>query len=264
MGANATPMLTLPAPTSTSSNVGYAVSNNQAAFLSSGYPNPFGRSNFWRANQEKLDRCFAKTVADEEKEAERKEEEKRNKILKEEEERKEEWRKERERLEAEITDRLDKRMEEKNSCRLKEKGSDDVALKEELEKIRKENEKLRSVLTSGDGVDGTTNVSKLQVELAFFRRQVLAKRVMEDDVFAMKKEIDQLRTSALARGSFQSELDSLRSEVSRLKIQGVKDREQVELWKREALRPGNKRGSVAIETPEVSNMDLLGPDGRTI
>ncbi|GBG67770.1 hypothetical protein CBR_g895 [Chara braunii] len=237
-------MPALPAPSSTS-NTGYAVPTAM-------FPSSYGRQNFWRANQEKLDRCYAKTVADEEKEARRKEEDEKARRLKEEEERKEEWKKERERLEAEMTARLDKRMEDKNNLRIKEKSNDESALKDELEKIRKENEKLRRLLTKGDEGSGDDGVSKMQKEIADLRRQVQAKKVVEDDIFAMKQEIEQLRASALAKGSFQVELESLSSEVSRLKLQGIKDREQAQLWKGEALRPGNKRGSIAIGTPEAS------------
>ncbi|GBG66416.1 hypothetical protein CBR_g61460 [Chara braunii] len=151
-----------------------------------------------------------------------------------------------------MTARLDNRMEDKNSVKLKEKSNEESTLREDLEKIHKENERLRNLLTQGDDEGGDSTVSRLQRELAVLRRQVLAKKIAEDDIFAMKQEIEQLRTSALAKGSFETELDNLRSEVSRLKIQGVKDREQRELWKGEALRPGNKRGSVAINIPEGS------------
>ncbi|GBG80529.1 hypothetical protein CBR_g30990 [Chara braunii] len=148
-GANTTP-LALPAPAGEVPNMG---SFSRGYASRSGFnSNPsFGRPSFWRLNQEKLDRCYAKTVADEEREAKRREEEQRQKTLKEEEERKEGWRKERERLEAEINARLDKRMEEKNCPRLKEK-SEECSLREELDKMKKENDRLRRLVTSGDGV----------------------------------------------------------------------------------------------------------------
>ncbi|GBG77442.1 hypothetical protein CBR_g23891 [Chara braunii] len=97
-----------------------------------------------------------------------------------------------------MTARLDKRLEEKNCLKTKEKSIDESALKDEMEKIRKENEKLRRLLTKGDGESGDDNVSKLQREIADLRRQVLAKKIEEDDIFAMKQEIEQLRISGAA------------------------------------------------------------------
>ncbi|GBG72290.1 hypothetical protein CBR_g11218 [Chara braunii] len=75
----------------------------------------------------------------------------------------------------------------------------------------------------------------------------------------MKQEIKQLRVSALTKGSFEAELEDQRTEVSRLKIQSIKDKEKAELWKREALRPGNKRGNIVIGTPECPARGLPRP-----
>ncbi|GBG92259.1 hypothetical protein CBR_g55028 [Chara braunii] len=248
-GANATPLpsLTLPAPNSVSAsatstaNVGYAVPNY------SFQPRP----NWWKMNQEKLDRCYARTVTDEEKEAKMKEEEERKRKLKEEDDRKEEWRKEQERLEAEIWARLDKRME--NVCpKLKMKEDDNAKLKEDMERLRKENEKLRKLLLTSEGEVGEDSGSKLQREIAELKRQVAAKKSADDDIFAMKKEIEELRVSALSKGNFEAELEGLRTEVSRLKVQSLKDKEENELWKGEALRSGNKRGNIVISTPDCA------------
>ncbi|GBG79599.1 hypothetical protein CBR_g29747 [Chara braunii] len=144
--------------------------------------------------------------------------------------------------------RLDKRMEEKNGA-LKKTG-DEVTVSEEMEKIRKENDRLRILLLKEDVVNEGSKVATLQKEIMELKQQAMVKKVAEDDIFSMKQEIEQLRSSALAKGNFESKLDGLRTEVSRLKIQGMKDREEVEAWKGEALRPGNTRGSVVIDTPD--------------
>ncbi|GBG67699.1 hypothetical protein CBR_g827 [Chara braunii] len=147
--------------------------------------------------------------------------------------------------------RLDKRMA--SVCpKLKGKEDEENKLKDEMESLHKENEKLRKLLLKGESEVEDDTVTKLQREIAELRRQVATKKVADDDIFAMKQEIEQLRVSALSKGSFGMELESLRTEVGRLKVQGVKDKKKAELWTGEALRPGNKRGNIAIGTPECS------------
>ncbi|GBG62879.1 hypothetical protein CBR_g34251 [Chara braunii] len=134
--------------------------------------------------------------------------------------------------------RLDKRMEEKNDAM--KKTGDEVTVSEEMEKIRKENDRLGRLLLKEDVVNEGSKVATLHKEIMELKQQVIVKKVAEDDIFSMKQEIDQLRSSALAKGNFESKLDGLCTEVSRLKIQGMKDREEVEAWKGEALRPGKQ------------------------
>ncbi|GBG73765.1 hypothetical protein CBR_g17105 [Chara braunii] len=158
-GANSTPLanqplLALPPPSSSSS---FAVTNNYSngatpAAAAPTFPEQQfnqSRTNWWKVDQEKLDRCHARTVADEEREAKTKLEEEKIKKFKEEEDRKEEWRKERARLEEEMGARLDKRPE-KVYPHLINKDDGMVSPNEELVQLKKENEKLRRLLRGDD------------------------------------------------------------------------------------------------------------------
>ncbi|GBG65579.1 hypothetical protein CBR_g51461 [Chara braunii] len=164
------------------------------------------RGGFWKTNQERLDKCYAKVIADEEQAAKKKEEDERKMKLKEEEDRKKEWKEEREKLEAEMAARIDKRMELVCGTKNRTDGAGCEKVNEELLQLRKENESLRKRLT-GEGTSCSEDrISSLQREMADLKRQMVEKRCGDDEVFALKKEIEELRGTALVKINFEQEI----------------------------------------------------------
>ncbi|GBG62885.1 hypothetical protein CBR_g34257 [Chara braunii] len=183
------------------------------------------RTGFWKTNQERLDKCYAKIIADEEHATKKKEEEERLNKLKEEEERKKEWKEEREKFEAEMVARLEKHMESICGTKGKAEAAGGDKMNEELSQLRKENENLHSRLAGEGPSSGEDKLASLQRELMELKRQVSDKRCGDDEVFALENGIRHVERKAI---------------------------DEAVMWKNEALRPGNKRGSVAVSTPDVS------------
>ncbi|GBG68334.1 hypothetical protein CBR_g2878 [Chara braunii] len=90
----------------------------------------------------------------------------------------------------------------------------------------------------------------LQQEIMDLRKQVTHKQVNEDAIFALKQEISEMKQSILMKGDLEKEVAGLRKEVSSLRGQNEQATIETNQWKDEALRPGNKRGSVTVNTPE--------------
>ncbi|GBG62273.1 hypothetical protein CBR_g29881 [Chara braunii] len=258
-GANAVPtgppLLTLPAPQSSATNAGVHVAGTGSHHYG-GIP----RANFWKSNQGKLDRVFGKLLADEEKEKRQKEEEERMKREKEEEERRAQWKKEREKFKEDMGVRLEQRMD-KVMGRTKQGDSSE----DEVTRLKKENEDLRRALLSGGE---SSHVEKLKKGLAELQTLVATKHTKEDEMAAIRQEIEQLRSSASARGDVERELADLKSELVVLRGQSERALNESQRWKDEAMRPGNKRGNIALSTPDATNRGTprarwtdLGQDG---
>ncbi|GBG87798.1 hypothetical protein CBR_g45954 [Chara braunii] len=250
------PLLTLPAPQNSAPSAGVHVPGT-GGYQYGGQP----RNSFWKTNQEKLDRVFGKLLADEEKENKQKEEEERIKREKEEEERRTQWKKEREKFEEDMDARLEQRMD-KVIGRTKE-GDASV---DEVARLKRENEDLRRALLSGS--EGT-QVEKLKKEISDLRLLIATKHSKEDEMTTtIRHEIEQLRSSSNSRGDVERELADLKSELVVLRGKNERALNEVNLWKNEAMQPGNKRGSVALNTPDVANRGMpkalwtdLGQDG---
>ncbi|GBG74396.1 hypothetical protein CBR_g18807 [Chara braunii] len=181
------------------------------------------RNNFWRSNQERLDKKYNKYLLNMERESKLKEEEERARKNKEEEEKKEEWRKEREKLESEMAARIDMRMDEVcKSVKVKcpAEGECSAKCEDEVARLKRENEEPKQALR-GDTDDG--------------------KESKRYEIVALKHEIQQLRESAVK----EQELAGLKRQLEDLRIEARQ-------WKDEALRPGNKRGSIALSTPDAN------------
>ncbi|GBG64629.1 hypothetical protein CBR_g45685 [Chara braunii] len=131
--------------------------------------------------------------------------------------------------------RLDKRLE-KVCPQLKGNGEGETSANDELIQLKKENERLKKLLL-GDGKGEEDRLMGLQREIADLRRQVAEKKSTEDDIFVLR----------------------LRVEIDTLRGQSIRAREEVEMWKGEALRPGNKRGSCAVDTPSCPARGTLKP-----
>ncbi|GBG78953.1 hypothetical protein CBR_g28668 [Chara braunii] len=120
----------------------------------------------------------------------------------------------------------------------------------EMARLKRENDKLKRKLSR----EGTSRkegdcVSKLQNEIYELRKLVGNKQMEGDEIFVLKKELGEVKLSAFLKINFEQEIAGLRKEVDVLRRQNEKVVEEVRLWKDEAMRPGNKRGSVAMGTP---------------
>ncbi|GBG87459.1 hypothetical protein CBR_g45517 [Chara braunii] len=136
---------------------------------------------------------------------------------------------------------------------------------DEVTQLKKENEDLWRALL---GDSESSQVEKLKKELADLRVLVAAKYTKEDEMVAIRQEIEQLRSLARARGDVERELVDLESELVVLRGQNERALNEVKLWKDEAMRPGNKRGNIALSTPDAANRGTprarwtdLGQDG---
>ncbi|GBG70691.1 hypothetical protein CBR_g7990 [Chara braunii] len=184
---------------------------------------------------------YNKFLADQEKETKKKEEEERLKKQKEEDERKEKWKKERQQLESEMGERIDKKLEkvcEAVKVNRQPDATGSSSMDNELAKLRRENEDLRKALL-GEGEDD--RVRKLQKEVNDLRKQVLDKSGRDDEMTALRHEIEQLRESTVK----EQEIVGLKRLIEQLKTETLH-------WKDEALRSGNKRGNIVVSTPETS------------
>ncbi|GBG74545.1 hypothetical protein CBR_g18956 [Chara braunii] len=279
-GANAIPTSTplLPAPsTAPAPAVPTAAATAPAINPSVGYQQR-PRVNWWKENQERLDRVYNKFVEDADKERKRQEQEEKDRVRQEEETKRSEWKKEREQLEAEMSARLDKRFEElglkKNAAQAATIQTDEVArLKreneellrkingtinsygrgDEMARLKRENDELRKRL-NGEGPsqrDGDC-ISRLQKEICELHMQVGSKQVDNDEIYVLKQEMGELKQSTYMKTNFEQEIAGLRKEVDSLRRTNEKTKEETKQWKNEALRSGNKRGSLAVGTPGTS------------
>ncbi|GBG58750.1 hypothetical protein CBR_g150 [Chara braunii] len=123
------------------------------------------------------------------------------------------------------------------------KGEDEVA------RLKWENEELKRALR-GD-LDGG-EVCKLEREILELCKQVNEKESKRDEIVALKHEIQQLRESAVK----EQELAGLKRQLEDLRIEARQ-------WKDEALRPGNKRGSITMSTPPDTNARASPKPRRT-
>ncbi|GBG69216.1 hypothetical protein CBR_g3915 [Chara braunii] len=81
-------------------------------------------------------------------------------------------------------------------------------------------------------------------------KQVTDKQVNEDALFALKQEINEMKLSSYAKVNLEKEVVGLKKEVSLLRGRNEQATTEANQWRDEALRPVNKRGSVAVNTPE--------------
>ncbi|GBG61221.1 hypothetical protein CBR_g19754 [Chara braunii] len=271
-GANAVPtggaLLALPAlnPPSSStapSNSYAAVTSNPPSVTAPGNFNHGnqGRPNWWTRNQERLDKVYNKYVEDMEKEASQKAEQEKERVKKEEEENKLLWKKEREQLEVEMGPRLDKRFEALGLTRSKKTDgvTPNGGVVDELLRLRKENEELRSKIGAWNGQSNDEKVRLLQNEIQELRRQTSNQQTNEDTILALKTEIGELKQSAYVKTNFEQEIVGLRMKISTLRGQNEAIMGEVNQWKSEALCPGNKRGSIAVGTPEPADRGTPKP-----
>ncbi|GBG43959.1 hypothetical protein CBR_g77518, partial [Chara braunii] len=266
-GANAVPtgppLLALSAPNASSSFEPVPPRSHISqsnVFSGQGYQ-ANGRVGWWKVNQERLDACYNHYLEDRRKEAKRKEEEAAAQRLKEEEDRKSEWKRELELLELEMGARLDKKLEALGLQNKVSKSGDGElnSRDDQLSRLIKENEELKSKLRSEADRGDDNMVVRLQRELVELRQQFSGNQCESDEIFALKKEIEELRGTALIKTNFENEIAGLRKEVGLLRDSSQRAEEEVKVWKNEALRPGNKRGSVVVDTLECSNRGTSKP-----
>ncbi|GBG62834.1 hypothetical protein CBR_g32418 [Chara braunii] len=242
------------AATNVSASYGPSLSNQRGGNMA-GSDNAYQtRPNWWTRNQERLDKVYNKYVEDTEREAKKKEEEAKEKARKNEEEKLLALRKEREQFEEAMGERLEKRLD---ALGIKKGKSAEVvsgdSANEETLRLRKENEDLRRKLNETLCPGGEDRVMYLQNEIMELRRKVGEKRVNEDEIAALKAEIGKLKQSAYMKANFKQEILGLRKEVSMPHDQNERVISKAGQWKEQALRTGNKRGSVMLQTPECSN-----------
>ncbi|GBG76385.1 hypothetical protein CBR_g22132 [Chara braunii] len=210
------------------------------------------RPNWWTRNQEKPDLCYSKVMEDCEKEAKNREEE-RLRIEREEEGKRLKWKGELEKFEADMGLCLEKKLDELGAF-IKGKSTSEVPLtngsEDELTKLRRENGDLKAKINSFLNKSGDDKVMYLPQEIMELRKQVTSKQASEDAIFALKLEVNEMKRLSNSKLDLEKEVANLKKEISSL--QGRKDRVTAEAnqWKDEALRSGNKRGSVAVCTPD--------------
>ncbi|GBG58804.1 hypothetical protein CBR_g204 [Chara braunii] len=124
---------------------------------------------------------------------------------------------------------------------------------EEAQRLRKENDDLKRKLSEVLCLAGEDRVLYLQNEVMELRRKVGDKQVNEDVITSLKTEISELKQSAFMKINFEQEIAGLRKEVSVLRDQNERVVSEAGQWREQALRPGNKWGSVVLQTPEVTN-----------
>ncbi|GBG63547.1 hypothetical protein CBR_g38615 [Chara braunii] len=165
--------------------------------------------------EELIAKIKGKHEADEASEKAARDEEERKKKEKEEEERRAKDKREREEMHSLFAKEMNARLDGISNAigGKKEKEDNEVSkLKEEIERLKK----------SQRGSEASTSTSD------------------KEAVKALQKEISDMRMASEARfGSLEDEIEKER----RLRLEAMAD---AEAWKSEALRPGNKRGSLAI------------------
>ncbi|GBG82593.1 hypothetical protein CBR_g34962 [Chara braunii] len=210
------------------------------------------RPNWWGRNQEKLDMCYNRCMEDREREVKRREEEQRVKKEKEEEEKRLKWKREREKFEADMGQRLEKKLSELGASikgKRTHEGPAAGGMEDELTRLKRENEELKKKLGALMNQTGDGKVMYLQQEIMDLRKQVTNRQVNADAVFVVKQEISEMKLSTLMKVNLEKEVAGLRKEVSLLQGQNEQTTVEANQWRDEALRPGNKRGNVAVNTP---------------
>ncbi|GBG62861.1 hypothetical protein CBR_g34232 [Chara braunii] len=90
---------------------------------------------------------------------------------------------------------------------------------------------------------------KENVELR--KKETEIKQQLEGDLAALRWEIRDLKENReiMGRSELTKQIDDLRAEMEALRKRNEETEEVAQLWRNEALRPGNKRGSINISTP---------------
>ncbi|GBG71081.1 hypothetical protein CBR_g8381 [Chara braunii] len=136
-------------------------------------------------------------------------------------------------------------------------GKDDFS--DELTKLRMANEELKKKLGESINPTGDDKIMYLQREIMELRKQIAGKHLDEDVILALQAQIGELKQSAYMKTNFEKEIAGLRKEIGVLREQNEQIKNESNLWKEEAARPGNKRGSVVIGTPEGTNRGTPKP-----
>ncbi|GBG76151.1 hypothetical protein CBR_g21899 [Chara braunii] len=181
-----------------------------------------------------------------------KQEQEKDKIKKEEEEKLLRWKKESEQLEDDMDGvaRFEKRFKALGLSR--NRRTDEAVFggeaSDELTKLRKENDELQRRSSELLGQSSGDKVHVLQKEVVELRKQATAKQSSDDAFFALQQEIGELKQSAYVKTNFEHEIAGLKKEIDCLREQNANVLAEANQWKNEVLRPGNKRGSVVIDT----------------
>ncbi|GBG69533.1 hypothetical protein CBR_g4368 [Chara braunii] len=208
-----------------------------------------------------LDKCNDFVSKAQQKEREELEAKERERRKREKDEEAEQRRKEREELE----DKMGKRLESKLAPIydvIMGKGLDKASsssVNDEVCRLRRENEELRSKHGAKEQLPPTDLVERLQRENHDLKRlEADLKQKMEGDLAALHWEIRGLKECRenLGRSELAKQIDDLRAEMEVLRKRNEETEEVAQLWRNEALRPGNKRGSINVSTPASEGQDL--------
>ncbi|GBG63576.1 hypothetical protein CBR_g38642 [Chara braunii] len=245
-GANATAvstLLALPAPTAYAA-APETIQAPAPAFAAPSYERG-GGGGYWRQT---LDRCAAFVDKAEAKAVKEQEEERRKEVQK-----------EREESEARMGERLENRLTSIYGPGGPAGGKAQVVAaveapgqskeSDEVTRLKRENEEFKRRLeresSSSEGLIG--RILRENEELR--RRAGLARDNVEGNLDKLMKEIQELREE---RKLDKDILEGLKSEISMLRKEKQLSMEETEMWRNEALRPGNKRGTISIGTPDFS------------
>ncbi|GBG85736.1 hypothetical protein CBR_g40464 [Chara braunii] len=172
--------------------------------------------------------------AEVEKEKNLKEEEDRKKRIVEDNERREQDRKEREDMHKRMMDDMNEKWE-KRCGKMKDKKDDSKGLSE-MELLRREIEGLKGQMV---GPAASTSTQRATTEGDEVVRQLL-------------KEQENMKARLEESLASQKRLENLEAEMDLMRTMRDEALQEVETWKNEALRPGNKRGCAAVTPSSVT------------
>ncbi|GBG74648.1 hypothetical protein CBR_g19055 [Chara braunii] len=115
--------------------------------------------------------------------------------------------------------------------------------------------------TRNQQMPSTNLVDQLQEEnneLKKFGEDLKAR--LEGDLAALKWEIRNLKEDheSSDRSTLTKQIEDLRAEMDVLRRKNEESEEVAHLWRNEALRPGNKRGSINVATPASEGRTVTG------
>ncbi|GBG60061.1 hypothetical protein CBR_g392 [Chara braunii] len=245
-GANAEPLLALPAANSRTA----AGSQVTSASTYSAQP----RTGSWTQNQQILDKCNTFISRAEQKERDERAAKERLKKQREKEEAAVRLKKEREDFKCRMGQRLESRVAPMYDA-IMGKGvnkTNSGSADEEVPRQRWENEEMRAKYGIVEQLPSTNLVDRLQKENNDIKKAGDdLKTRLENDMAALKWEIRDLKNhhESVGRSNLTKQIDELRSEIELLHKRNEETEEVAQLWRSEALRPGNKRGSINMSTP---------------
>ncbi|GBG79209.1 hypothetical protein CBR_g29260 [Chara braunii] len=267
--ANTTPLLALPSSTTSAVAQTPASVTTGGTFQTQPAAQHFGtapKPNWWRQNQNMLEDMYgfykelkSKAQMDQEKLVE----ERKEKEAQEELERK---KKERAELAADVGAKIDQRLAFVCDALLNRTGevgridgasTSKGSQADEAARLQKEVTELWAKLFSEKpSTDESSELDRLRKEIEELKKLAFSKLSIdpvESEIKRLKEDIEILKRSKETtsdKSDLEKQLEELREHVKKLRKEKELSEEEAQQWRGEALRPGNKRDSIAISTPQ--------------